>query len=144
MELTSPCSPGSQAGSILPLASLREGFEQPQQRTSQNLPTEQLGWERKPAAPSRNSPAQRLSSGAEDMRTDINRALPALQEKKEEITGKGGQKEKVRKRKKHRNLKKEEEFYFSGYTGMCRDCFGANSVSSAYTGSVQGQVAKLP
>lgn len=63
----SPCSPGSQAGSILPLATLREGFEQPQQRTSQKLPIEQLGWERKPAAPSRNSRAQRLGTRAGGM-----------------------------------------------------------------------------
>lgn len=67
MDLISPCSPGSQAGSILPLASLREGLEQPQQRSSQKLPTEQLGQGRKPAAPSRNSPAQRLGTRAEDL-----------------------------------------------------------------------------
>lgn len=43
MDLISPCSPGSQAGPILPLASPREGLEQPEQRTSQKLPIEELG-----------------------------------------------------------------------------------------------------
>lgn len=75
-----------------------------------------------------------------DVRTDINRASPALQEKKEEIT----EVSEIRKRKKHRNLKKEEGFNFSRYTGTCRDCSGANSVCSAHTGSVQCQVGKWP
>lgn len=54
--------------------------------------------ERKPAAPHRSSPAQKLDASEKDL-VRVGRALTALQEEKGEIT----EASEVRKRKRERN-----------------------------------------
>ena len=79
--------------------------------------------ERKPAAPYRNSPAQRLGTSEEYVK--VGRELSVLQEEKEEITEASD----VRKRRRERNKETYHGHFIliwrrsSFSLDTCKDCF---------------------